>query len=231
MIEFKDRVSNKPNRRKITREDTNETFYAKVEMADEPIEEGTPLNKNTFENLIDSYAKVGDIYITSDSSITSEDLSSRFGGKYWQLIDKSFKTSNGYLGEYASSHDLIDTFGDTVITNQVIIRNFSSIHISIELYDLEKLADSNIVLGRLKLENIGIKKMPYEIYGGLSFSDETNAGIMWEIDADGELVHRAVFNGTSVPAGSSFTFNFDLVMAYDDMIDSFCDKFYWKRID
>lgn len=42
---MKDRIPTRPNRRKITFEDDNTVKYAKIEYADEPIEEGTPLNK------------------------------------------------------------------------------------------------------------------------------------------------------------------------------------------
>lgn len=50
-MEFKDRVANKPNRVKLTYEDSGASSYATVELADEPIEEGTPLNKETFDGL------------------------------------------------------------------------------------------------------------------------------------------------------------------------------------
>lgn len=50
-MEFKDRVSNKPNRVKLTYEDSGVSSYATVELADEPIEEGTPLNKSTFDEM------------------------------------------------------------------------------------------------------------------------------------------------------------------------------------
>ena len=50
-MEFKDRIANKPNRVKLTYEDSGASSYATVELADEPIEEGTPLNKETFDGL------------------------------------------------------------------------------------------------------------------------------------------------------------------------------------
>ena len=52
-MEFKDRVANKPNRMKLTFEDTSAVEYALVEPADEPLEEGTPLNRDTFMQLQD----------------------------------------------------------------------------------------------------------------------------------------------------------------------------------
>ena len=40
-MEFKYRVANKPNRMKLTYEDSGVSSFAVVELADEPIEEGT----------------------------------------------------------------------------------------------------------------------------------------------------------------------------------------------
>ncbi len=51
-MDFKDRVANKPNRIKLTYEDTGAVEYVLAELADEPIEEGTPLNKNTFDKMM-----------------------------------------------------------------------------------------------------------------------------------------------------------------------------------
>ena len=51
-MEFKDRVSNKPNRVKLTYDEGGASTYATVELADEPIEEGTPLNALNMNKLL-----------------------------------------------------------------------------------------------------------------------------------------------------------------------------------
>ena len=51
-MEFKDRVSNKPNRVKLTYDEGGDSTYATVELADEPIEEGTPLNALNMNKLL-----------------------------------------------------------------------------------------------------------------------------------------------------------------------------------
>ena len=51
-MEFKDRVANKPNRVRLTYEDGGDSVYATVELADEPIEEGTPLNALNMNKLL-----------------------------------------------------------------------------------------------------------------------------------------------------------------------------------
>ena len=50
-LEFKDRVPQKPGRVKITPEEGT-TFYATLERADEPIEVGTPLNAQNFNEMV-----------------------------------------------------------------------------------------------------------------------------------------------------------------------------------
>ena len=52
MIEVKDRIPTKPNRIRIVPE-TGDPFYAVWERADEPIEEGTPVNKYLFDSIDD----------------------------------------------------------------------------------------------------------------------------------------------------------------------------------
>ena len=50
MIEVKDRIPTKPNRIRIVPEN-GAPFYATWERADEPIEEGTPVNKYLFDSI------------------------------------------------------------------------------------------------------------------------------------------------------------------------------------
>ena len=76
-MDFLDRVPTYPNRKKITYEDGS-VEYAKIEYADEPIEEGTPLNKATFETL---QTVVGD-YIGNDDS--------NYGAGGFQTVDLGF---------------------------------------------------------------------------------------------------------------------------------------------
>lgn len=50
-MEFIDRTANNPNRFKITYEDSGSSSFAKIELADNPIEAGTPLNRASFETM------------------------------------------------------------------------------------------------------------------------------------------------------------------------------------
>lgn len=54
-----DRQSAKPNRYKVIPENGGEPYYVVLERADEPIVEGTPLNAETLNNI------VNEAYITA----------------------------------------------------------------------------------------------------------------------------------------------------------------------
>lgn len=49
---FLNRQSGRPGRILLTPENGIEAFYATMERADEPVDEGTPLNANTFNTLM-----------------------------------------------------------------------------------------------------------------------------------------------------------------------------------
>ncbi len=74
MIEVKDRVPKKPNRILIKPENGSAPFYATWERADEPVEEGTPINRMLFESIEEggfSGSNLDDIEITAKRVTTN----------------------------------------------------------------------------------------------------------------------------------------------------------------
>lgn len=72
-MEFRDRVANKPNRVRLTYEEGGASVYATVELADEPIDEGTPLNALNMNKLLnkentDYIIEQGTADVTADGS-------------------------------------------------------------------------------------------------------------------------------------------------------------------
>ena len=88
MIEVKDRIPKKPNRILITPENGSAPFYATWQRADEPIEEGTPINKVLFDSIDEggfSFTGVDDIEmeaqkITTDVEWTTVNFHRPFSG-------------------------------------------------------------------------------------------------------------------------------------------------------
>ena len=95
------------------------------------------------------------------------------------------------------------------------------------------LSDTPTVLGRLAVEKLGIVETPYAIFYAPAISDLGNCTLSYRIDQNGEISVHEVLNvdGTHVMAAESTAFiHIVYPVKYDKMDNSFCDKFYWKRI-
>ena len=84
---FKDRVPTYPNRKRIVFEDDNSFRYARIEYADDPIENGTPINALTLDNVVPngvilmwsgSSTNIPDGWLLCDGSNGTPDLRGRF---------------------------------------------------------------------------------------------------------------------------------------------------------
>lgn len=72
MIEVKDRIPSKPNRIRIIPEGGSAPFFAVWERADQPIQEGTPVNKYLFDSIDEwnlSHTNLDDIEIDAQHAV------------------------------------------------------------------------------------------------------------------------------------------------------------------
>ena len=102
MKDFRDRQPTKVGRRKITHENGTSEFVT-VEMADDPAEEGTPLNRKTFmmmqgfhgENteIVKESSKVTKITGTNSDGDQSEVVITKSGSNY--TIEEKFTGESG----------------------------------------------------------------------------------------------------------------------------------------
>lgn len=223
-MEFKDRVANKPNRVKLTYEDSGASSFVTVELADEPIENGTPLNKQTFDNLqqeLNAYV-VGNVLITSTNKNPSEYL-----GGTWELIDKGFSGKSNRVGE---GENYFTPAPKVSLVNCAVMRDGRTVRVRLQLTINTKMDDTGMRLGDLVFEEIGIFSIPFGFFGLVSYEDTANGGISWQVDWETGTVYQADVIGTSpIPSGKTFTLDFVFIASAASMIDTFCDKFYWKR--
>lgn len=210
-MEFKDRVANKPNRVKLTYEDSGVSAYAKVELADEPIESGTPLNKKTFDEMqkeLKSYAHdVGNVLITS----TNENPSKKLGGT-WVLIDKEFRSSAEVFEDVFAPQFVLDGWSDSQYklsgalatinddedysnglykTNITVIRADHTVRLRIEMYpqtgDGSEVEVSFSDAGRsnvlkINFSKLGFKGFPTGFLDVLATSDTIGQAIMFSLN-------------------------------------------------
>ncbi len=98
MIEVKDRIPKKPNRILITPENGSAPFYATWQRADEPIEEGTPVNKLLFDSIEEGgYLGTGvdDIEICAMRITTNEEWTEVKFDKPFSGIPRVFASAEG----------------------------------------------------------------------------------------------------------------------------------------
>ena len=183
---------------------------------------------NAYSKLVNIAHPVGSILTTS----TNTNPSSTLGGT-WELIDKAFKTDYITLNSsyWTSKNATLDN-ATSGLTSTVSLTDHS-INIRLKLNVTTALSDTEVELGTLKLNSIGISRLPYSIFYGVAQSDGGQCVINYSVAYEtGTVSVYDVINidGThSMDSGQYFFINVQEDIPYDLMLDSFCDKFYWKR--
>ena len=181
-------------------------------------------NENKGTTLDNYLKKIGNIVITS----TNENPSKILGGT-WELIDKEFKSENMNSNSFFN----VNTSNCT-INSFYITRSGHNISIRFNFDNKVALSDSTVELGLFDFAELGITSIPFSLYYLVGSSDDGNGVFIATINYEtGILEVREVVTKTSggtIPSGSSCYLLFEFTTTYDRMIDSFCDKFYWKSI-
>ena len=173
-----------------------------------------------WETLLDLLYPVGSVYISS----TNTNPSGTLGGT-WSLIHKRF----AYLiVENPVTFDSTTTQSGAVST---AVLNGETIQLRMTFANKVDLADSNVTIGQLNLDQIGLSGKYSEILpyfndggGGIGMLTISNTGAI----ANGEVVVKGT--ATSIPAGTSTgQVRGSLMFGQGSMLDSFCDEFHWKR--
>lgn len=197
----------------------NKIEFKDLPSTDTPIDSANlNLLQDNIENAING-SKVGDIIVTS----TNADPSERFGGT-WELIDKEFKS------EASSSNDLFTVNSTNCELNSCYYtRGGHSLQIRLNFTNKVALTDTNLELGNFNLNALGITSLPYSLYNVIGATDGGNALLTMFVNyTEGTLTHAESTNDVS--ANNSCYLLFDVDLTASRMIDSFCDKFYWKRV-
>ena len=98
MIEVKDRIPKRPNRILITPENGSAPFYATWQRADEPIEEGTPINKVLFDSIDEggfSFTGVDDIEMEARKITTNAEWTTVKFNRPFSGIPRVFTATKG----------------------------------------------------------------------------------------------------------------------------------------
>lgn len=175
--------------------------------------------KSYVSSLIKALYPVGSVVCTS----TNTNPASIYGGT-WALIDKGFKS-------YSVFTPSMFTAATNVVADTVYLsRGANTIRIRLSVVVNSALSDTGMSLGTLNWDVVGITGLHAGLIELLAYRDGANGGIVYSVFHEtGEIQQVDVFDLTPIPSGSTFFLDFTFVVGYDRMIDSVCDKFYWKR--
>lgn len=168
---------------------------------------------------------IGTVIITSSNVNPKID----YGGT-WELIDKEFKSKYVYeqSSEYFEMNENVST--TSLFT---FIRSGHSIQMRLRFTPaMSPISDATTIIGTINLANIGVTRLTQGINAGVGGSDGGNCTFLYDVNfSTGEVSVIDVFTragGSSINAGQCF-FQFSMNFQKSYMLDSACDKFFWKR--
>ena len=173
-------------------------------------------------NILDTIYPVNSVYITHTNKPPTF-------GNAWTLIKKEFKDAQGNSSSSFFTKDTTNTDTCTVYYR----RTGNSLVLRLAIKTLKEITDTSAVLGTLNIEDLGasslapttITMVPRGSESGVFIISCTSAGKISSVD-----VRPKSNSATSIGITTIYLYeNFSLRAS--DMIDSFCDKFYWRRTE
>jgi hypothetical protein len=168
---------------------------------------------------------VGSIITTASNTNPASTL-----GGTWELVDKAFR--NAYFYDYDifwHSPNGVADLGTNC--SAALVDHLFSLRLMITTNVV--LNDTAVIIGELGFEDLGISRLHYTILQGVAVSDDGQCTINYSINCEtGEITINDVINANGLhelPAGSTFYISIQEAIPATFMIDSYCDKFYWKR--
>ena len=175
------------------------------------------------DSFIDKIYPVGSTYVTS----TNESPASYLGGS-WELVDKRFKETTVTL---STDNITLNTTNCSAISGWAHLYDHH-IRVSVNFTPLVALTDSTLEMFTFNTSALGCSQFTTsQVYSGMA--DGGNVVVVFNVTAAGIFTTRDVIvrgsSETSLATGYSPTLSVEFYASYSKMLDSFCDKFYWKR--
>ena len=152
---------------------------------------------------------------------TNTNPSNTLGGT-WTLIDKQLR------GQYLDSGIFtINTEVCSTSTQAVSIYGHTLyFRISVK-YTGEDLTDGDTTIGSINFPAVGVSRFPNSRYYNNGYNESTNASIAYSVGyEDGEIRYR--YGGLTKDSTAYFDFSV-VITNIDQMLDSFCNRFTWRR--
>lgn len=182
---------------------------------------------------------VGSILITS----TKVNPAASIGGE-WSLIDKEYINAASSISDSSYWTPVMNDTTPRAELSGFVIRTDHLIHLTLQLTTkvvLSLASNSSSTLGTIDHELIGgAPDSPVSFgFADSAFAHATytnnstteSCTVKYGISPTGDITIFEIYNATKqLPADTTIYINTTVPMDSDYMSDSFCDKFYWKRI-
>jgi hypothetical protein len=172
---------------------------------------------------IDNNHPIGSVYITS----TNTSPASYLGGT-WTLITKEFTNTEVSNAVTWNATNVVSGSGAAVF-----LMRGNRITFRIRFTNKVAITSSTLAIGTINVSKLGITGIYYEQF--LGGDDTANASVLFDINtSNGVASLRSLANigGTisaSTATSPTITACGELLFNQSAMVDSACDKFYWKR--
>lgn len=175
---------------------------------------------------VDKSALLNLIFPVGSICTTSSNAAPAIGGT-WELVGKGFIEAQGSGTTDLITYDTTNTTSCTVYYR----RSGNTMRLRFALKIAVAAAETNLTFGTLVLSKLGVANIGSIAYTSIPFGGE-NGIVLCSLSTAGKLTHTDVVvkgNTTTVAAASTVYGDVTLTLRAEDMLDSFCDKFHWKR--
>ena len=183
------------------------------------------INSHLKTYVLGSVYPIGSICIRE----TKSDPIDTLGGGVWTLVDKEFTTLSINIDE-------VNTYftPNTEVVSACQFRLIRAGHtLTMKMYltlaEGATISDSQKTLGNFNFEALGISRFPTDRSFPTGYTDGGNSIIMGYINSGTGALDVVDIVGADSVSGTSLYFDFTETIASKFMLDSACNKFYWKR--
>lgn len=170
--------------------------------------------------LMDDITPVGSVFITS----TNTNPSSLGLSGTWELVDKEFSS----VGPTNSAFTKNNT--NTTAATPYWSRSGHTLNLEIVFTNKVQINDTNIVIGNWDLATLGVTRLNHGM-GTCGYTDAGNCMFMGYTNTLGEFSIVDLIPDSYIAAGKTDNKIFVSFSVHKEyMLDSACDRFYWKRI-
>ena len=156
----------------------------------------------------------------------------------WTLIDKAFKNGTSVIGgptvQFSPTTNNFSLSVETAVRNDHTL--LLQLGLSVGTTTSVPSGQSTLTMANLNLSRYGVYGLSYNPTNSIAFatnSSNASSAVCYWLNGNGELSLRDVITGGNnahaLNTGAYIYINVAIPIPHGDMIDSFCDKFYWKR--